>query len=91
LAYLKRFSRYSQGELEKMAYKHHFVTRRASPESLPGTASQLVQNWRSACPSEFRAAIMRRPILLLGLRGLRRLTLPLQQEKPQLIAQYPLG
>jgi len=91
LAYLKRFARYSQGELEKMAYKYHFVARRASPESLPSTASQLVKAWRSACPRESRAAIMRRPILLLGLRRLRQLTVPSQQEKPHLIAQYPLG
>jgi hypothetical protein len=86
LAYFKRFARHSQGELEKMAYKHHFVTRRASPESLPDTSARLVQDWRSACPSEFRAAIMRRPILLLGLQRLRRLTVPSRQEKPQLIA-----
>lgn len=91
LAYLKRFARHRQGELEKMAYKHHFVTRRASPESLPDTAAQLVQDWRNACPRESRTAIILRPTLLLGLRRLRRLAMPSRQEKPRLIAQYPLG
>lgn len=90
LAYLKRLVRHSQGELEKMAYKHHFVTRRASPESLPETAAQMVSAWRNACPREARKAIMRKPMLLLGLRRLQRLRTPSPEDEPRLIGQYPV-
>jgi len=91
LAYLKRFARQSQGELEKMAYKHHFVARRASVESLPETAAQMVSAWQNACPREARKAIMRNPMLLLGLRRLRRLAVSSPQDKPRLIAHYPIN
>jgi hypothetical protein len=90
LAYLKRLGRRSQGELEKMAYKHHFVTRRASIESLPETAAQMVDGWRNACPSEARNAIMRNPILLLGLRRLRGQSVFSPKEAPRLIAEYSI-
>jgi hypothetical protein len=90
LAYFKRLVRHSQGELEKMAYKHHFVTRGASPESLPATSAEMVSAWRNACPREARKAIMQRPRLLLGLRRLQRLRLSSPQDEPRLIGQYPV-
>jgi len=90
LAYLKRFARRSQGELEKMAYKHHFVSRRASIESLPETAAEMVSAWRNACSRESRKAIMRNPMLLLGLRKLRRSKASRPQDVPRLVGQYPI-
>lgn len=88
-AYMKRRLRQAQGELEKMAYNYHFVTRHASPESLPETAEQMVAAWRAACPKQARQALLRNPMLLIGLRRLRRASeLSRTEQPPQVLGQW---
>ena len=90
LVYLKRLVRQAQAQLEKMAYNYNFVTLRAPPESLPKTAEEMVSAWRTACPKQARKAIIRNPMLLLGLRRLHRLgDLSGAAQKARLIWQSP--
>jgi len=88
-AYLKRRVRQTQGQLEKLAYNYHFVTRRAAPESLPETAEQMVAAWRAASPKQAQQAMLRNPMLLLGLRRLHQVCrLSGTEQPPRLLGQW---
>jgi hypothetical protein len=89
--HLKRTVRQAQGQLEAMAYNYHYVTRRAAPETLPETAARMVSVWRAARPGQARQALLRNPMLLLGLHRLRRMESKLSGtlQSPRLVGQWP--
>lgn len=65
---LKRVLRQARGMLETAAIKNHFSARRRAPELLPGTASELVVEWKERCTDEFRDLIRRHPLCFYAMK-----------------------
>ena len=62
----KRILRQAQGVLETQAVREHFAVQKRSPESLPGTASELVKSWIDSHPNDARKIFFRNPLCLLA-------------------------
>jgi hypothetical protein len=90
LAHSRRLVRQAQAKLERMAYGYHFAVQRAAPGTLPLTTAEMVAAWRTACPSQARRTILLDPLLLLGLRRLRKISEGLTvTSPPRLVTQSP--
>ena len=81
----KRLRRQAQGVLENAAVRQHLALDRLPPESLPGTAAELIARWRAAHPAD-ALALLRHP---LRRRAARQLALPrdwsLAERAPELL------
>lgn len=61
---LKRILRQGQGILEDLAAKDLFAVRRESPEKLPETANEFIQDWATRNPCELHIAFFRHPLTI---------------------------
>ncbi|HET7751001.1 MAG TPA: hypothetical protein VFK81_16550 [Terriglobales bacterium] len=71
-AHGKRMMRQARGRLENLAIREHLHLQRNPAESLPRTASELVQRWLEASPSRARRIFLRQPLCFFAARNLRR-------------------
>jgi hypothetical protein len=69
--HLKRMGRQVQGDLENLAVRDHLARRRQSPESLPGTARELVLQWWHGENGPGWRQVLRHPTWLLAIRRFR--------------------
>lgn len=87
-AHGKRIMRQARGRLENLAIREHLHLRRNPAESLPRTASELVQRWLEASPARARRVFLHQPLCFLAARNLRRPRDWSQTaQAPQLLAQ----
>lgn len=70
-SYWKRKLRQSQGQLENLAVHEHMAVRRLTPQSLPGTARQLVLDWVERHPSKVRKLAVKNFLVLHAMYKLR--------------------
>lgn len=68
LSKLKRMVRQARGLLENRAVRQHLAVRRLSPESLPETVHELVNQWLHTCPDEARSLYFRAPLTFYAAR-----------------------
>ena len=71
-AKLKQMLRQSRGILENLAVKDHFVVLKQLPETLPSTATELVQRWVARHPEQVRAMVRRNPFVIGALAHSRK-------------------
>jgi hypothetical protein len=63
LGQFRRLRRQARGRLENEAVKHHFLSLRHAPSTLPATADDLVRQWLAARPQDVRALRRRNPFV----------------------------
>ena len=70
-AYVRRYLRQARGTLEKAAFADHLVNRRCSPAALPGTAQEMVLEWKRRCPAEYRHLAQKHHLINQALESIR--------------------
>jgi hypothetical protein len=68
----KRMLRQAQGTLENLAIQEHLAVRRAPPETLPRTASELILSWIRDFPGRAFYLILKNPLCWMAVRDARR-------------------
>jgi hypothetical protein len=70
VGFFRRRLRQAQGELETRAIREHMAIKRLSPQLLPNTTKDMVNNWLIAQPAQARSLFFRRPSCLYAARRL---------------------
>lgn len=89
LAYAKRSLRQARGVLENAAVRNHLAVRRLSPEALPATAVELVNEWMQRCPGEASSVIRRNPTVRLVLSTYRQPAAWVESEMRPAMVAFP--
>ncbi len=71
-AYFKRMLRQAEGLLITEAIKQHLAVERKPPESLPGTAAELVNTWLAAFPGRAHRLMLMHPLCWIAVDRIRK-------------------
>ncbi len=71
VGYFKRRLRQAFGVLESQAFREHMSIKRQSPQSLPVTAQEMINNWLADHPAKARSLFLKHPSCWYAARQLR--------------------
>jgi hypothetical protein len=67
-----RMKRQALGQLENRAIREHLAINKQSPANLPGTAREMIVSWLARYPVEAARLILKNPLAIDAVCGLRR-------------------
>jgi hypothetical protein len=71
VGYFKRRLRQAQGMLENRAFHEHMAIKRLSPQSLPATTQDMINDWLRKQPAQARVLFLKQPACLYAARQMR--------------------